>query len=64
LLVRPHGAAGRKANRIEPSFHDSVRLTLIRLASGPIFRSSEAWQLTINTITNVGSVLMIEHSES
>src|SRR5580704_9636962 len=34
-------------------------LTLLWLASGPVFRWSDTWQLVINTVTNIVSMLMI-----
>jgi low affinity Fe/Cu permease len=34
-------------------------LTLLWLASGPVFRWSDTWQLVINTLTNIVSMLMI-----
>ncbi len=34
-------------------------LTLLWLASGPLFHWSDTWQLIINTLTNIVSMLMI-----
>jgi low affinity Fe/Cu permease len=34
-------------------------LTLVWLATGPVFRWSDTWQLIINTLTNIVSMLMI-----
>jgi low affinity Fe/Cu permease len=33
--------------------------TLLWLASGPLFRWSDTWQLVINTVTNIVSMLMV-----
>lgn len=34
-------------------------VTLVWLVSGPLFRWSDTWQLVINTVTNIVSMLMI-----
>jgi low affinity Fe/Cu permease len=42
-----------------PAFIAVCALTLLWLASGPVFRWSDTWQLVINTLTNIVSMLMI-----
>ena len=34
-------------------------VTLLWLASGPLFHWSDTWQLVINTVTNIVSMLMV-----
>jgi low affinity Fe/Cu permease len=42
-----------------PAFIAVCMITLVWLASGPLFRWSNAWQLVINTLTNIISMLML-----
>jgi low affinity Fe/Cu permease len=42
-----------------PAFMTVCALTMVWLASGPLFRWSDTWQLIINTLTNIVSMLMI-----
>ena len=42
-----------------PAFLTVCALTFVWLASGPFFRWSDTWQLIINTLTNIVSMLMI-----
>src|ERR1700722_270792 len=51
------GAA--KATGSSPAFIMVCALTLVWLGSGPFFRWSDTWQLIINTLTNIVSMLMI-----
>jgi low affinity Fe/Cu permease len=41
------------------AFMTICALTLLWLATGPVFRWSDTWQLIINTLTNIVSMLMI-----
>ncbi len=52
-----HNAA--KATGSGPAFMAACILTLAWLVSGPILHWSEAWQLIINTISNVVAMLML-----
>jgi low affinity Fe/Cu permease len=42
-----------------PAFMAVCAVTVVWLASGPVFRWSDAWQLVINTFTNIISMLMV-----
>ncbi len=48
-----------KVTGSSPAFITVCGITLIWLASGPIFKWSDTWQLIINTLTNIVSMLMI-----
>ena len=55
-------AMAQKTARVTGSsaaFMTVCALTLLWLATGPVFRWSDTWQLIINTITNIVSMLMI-----
>src|SRR5665213_1257605 len=34
-------------------------ITLVRMVTGPVFHWSDTWQLVINTVTNIVSMLMV-----
>jgi low affinity Fe/Cu permease len=51
--------AASKVTGSSPAFITVCALTLLWLGSGPIFRWSDTWQLIINTLTNIVSMLMI-----
>ena len=40
------------------AFMTVCALTLLWLATGPVFRWSDTWQLIVNTLTNIVSMLM------
>ncbi len=42
-----------------PAFLTVLLLILLWLASGPLFHYSDAWQLIINTVTNLVMTLMV-----
>jgi low affinity Fe/Cu permease len=42
-----------------PAFMAVCALTLLWLASGPIFHWSDTWQLVINTLSNIVAMLML-----
>jgi low affinity Fe/Cu permease len=42
-----------------PAFMAICAITLMWLVSGPIFHWSDTWQLVINTVTNIVSMLMV-----
>jgi len=42
-----------------PAFMAICVVTLAWLASGPLFNWSDTWQLVINTVTNIVSMLMV-----
>jgi low affinity Fe/Cu permease len=42
-----------------PAFIAICAITLGWLASGPLFQWSDTWQLVINTVTNIVSMLMV-----
>jgi low affinity Fe/Cu permease len=42
-----------------PAFLAICGITVVWLASGPVFHWSDAWQLVINTFTNIVSMLMV-----
>ena len=42
-----------------PAFIAICAITLGWLASGPLFHWSDTWQLVINTVTNIVSMLMV-----
>jgi len=48
-----------KATGSSQAFLIVCALTLLWLATGPVFRWSDTWQLIINTLTNIVSMLMI-----
>lgn len=48
-----------KATGSGPAFMAACVVTLIWLVSGPILHWSDAWQLIINTISNVVAMLML-----
>jgi low affinity Fe/Cu permease len=48
-----------RATGSSAAFMTVCALTLLWLATGPIFRWSDTWQLIINTLTNIVSMLMI-----
>jgi low affinity Fe/Cu permease len=48
-----------KVTGSSPAFITVCALTLLWLASGPLFKWSDTWQLIINTLTNIVSMLMI-----
>jgi low affinity Fe/Cu permease len=48
-----------RATGSSSAFISVCALTLFWLATGPVFRWSDTWQLIINTVTNIVSMLMI-----
>jgi low affinity Fe/Cu permease len=48
-----------KAAGSSGAFMAICAITLVWLVSGPIFRWSDTWQLVINTVTNIVSMLMV-----
>ena len=48
-----------KATGSSPAFLTVCLLTLVWLASGPLFHWSDTWQLIINTVSNVVAMLML-----
>jgi low affinity Fe/Cu permease len=48
-----------KATGSSQAFMIVCGLTLLWLGTGPLFRWSDTWQLIINTLTNIVSMLMI-----
>jgi low affinity Fe/Cu permease len=48
-----------RATGSSAAFITVCTLTLLWLATGPVFRWSDTWQLIINTLTNIVSMLMI-----
>ncbi len=42
-----------------PAFIAILVITFVWLASGPLFHWSDTWQLVINTVTNIVSMLMV-----
>lgn len=42
-----------------PAFMAVCALTLVWLASGPLFHWSDTWQLIINTLSNIVAMLML-----
>ena len=48
-----------KVTGSSPAFMTVCALTLLWLASGPIFRWSDTWQLVINTLSNIVAMLML-----
>src|SRR3954467_7836476 len=42
-----------------PAFIAICAITVLWLTSGPIFHWSDTWQLVINTVTNIVSMLMV-----
>ena len=48
-----------KVTGSSPAFLTVCLLTLLWLASGPLFRWSDTWQLVINTISNIVAMLML-----
>jgi low affinity Fe/Cu permease len=51
--------ATAKVTGSSPAFMAVCALTLVWLASGPIFRWSDTWQLVINTLSNIVAMLML-----
>jgi len=51
--------AAARVTGSSPAFMTICALTLLWLATGPLFRWSDAWQLVINTLTNIVSMLMV-----
>jgi low affinity Fe/Cu permease len=51
------GAA--KVTGSSPAFMAVCLLTLLWLASGPLFHWSDTWQLVINTLSNIVAMLML-----
>ena len=41
------------------AFAGSVVVVAVWIGAGPLFRHSDAWQLVINTITNVATFVMV-----
>jgi low affinity Fe/Cu permease len=48
-----------RATGSSPAFIAVCCITILWLATGPIFHWSDTWQLIINTLTNIVSMLMI-----
>ncbi len=48
-----------KVTGSSPAFLSVCIITLAWLVSGPFFKWSDAWQLIINTVTNIASMLMV-----
>jgi low affinity Fe/Cu permease len=48
-----------KAAGSSPAFLAICLVTLVWLVSGPLFHWSDTWQLVINTVTNIVSMLMV-----
>jgi low affinity Fe/Cu permease len=48
-----------KVTGSSPAFMAVCVLTLLWLASGPLFRRSDTWQLIINTLSNIVAMLML-----
>jgi low affinity Fe/Cu permease len=48
-----------KATGSSPAFLTVCLITLIWLASGPMFHWSDTWQLIINTVSNIVAMLML-----
>jgi low affinity Fe/Cu permease len=48
-----------KATGSSPAFLTVCLITLIWLASGPLFHWSDTWQLIINTVSNIVAMLML-----
>ena len=48
-----------KATGSSPAFLTVCLLTLVWLASGPLFHWSDTWQLVINTVSNIVAMLML-----
>ena len=48
-----------KATGSSPAFLTVSLITLIWLASGPLFHWSDTWQLIINTVSNIVAMLML-----
>jgi low affinity Fe/Cu permease len=48
-----------KVTGSSPAFMAVCALTLLWLASGPIFRWSDTWQLVINTLSNIVAMRML-----
>src|ERR1700734_3084476 len=48
-----------KATGSSPAFLTVCLITLVWLASGPLFRWSDTWQLIINTVSNIVAMLML-----
>jgi len=48
-----------KATGSSPAFITVCALTVVWLATGPIFHWSDTWQLIINTISNIVAMLML-----
>jgi low affinity Fe/Cu permease len=48
-----------KATGSSPAFLTVCLLTLVWLVSGPFFHWSDAWQLVINTVSNIVAMLML-----
>jgi low affinity Fe/Cu permease len=48
-----------KVTGSSPAFLTVCLLTLVWLASGPLFHWSDTWQLVINTVSNIVAMLML-----
>jgi low affinity Fe/Cu permease len=48
-----------KVTGSSPAFMTVCVLTLVWLASGPLFHWSDTWQLIINTLSNIVAMLML-----
>ena len=48
-----------KAAGSSPAFLAICLITLVWLVTGPLFHWSDTWQLVINTVTNIVSMLMV-----
>jgi low affinity Fe/Cu permease len=48
-----------KATGSSPAFLTVCLITLVWLASGPLFHWSDTWQLIINTVSNIVAMLML-----
>jgi low affinity Fe/Cu permease len=63
-VTKKHGFASMAQNTAKLAGSSSAFvaicvITLVWLVTGPIFRWSDTWQLVINTVTNIVSMLMV-----
>jgi len=63
-VTKKHGFASMAQNTAKLAGSSSAfvaicLITLVWLVTGPIFRWSDTWQLVINTVTNIVSMLMV-----
>jgi low affinity Fe/Cu permease len=54
-----HGAEYCEAGRLKFRICRHLHNNLVWLVTGPIFHWSDTWQLVINTVTNIVSMLMV-----